>query len=134
VAGHHTGLLQDADVVREQVRRHREQLLQLVGEASPSSTSTIANLPGRPTGQRTIGHSGEVAEQLQAALNSRVLIEQAKGMLAQQGGIAIGTAFTVLRQYARRNNQRITDAARAVVDASLTLDAMGGPDSTRSPR
>ena len=36
-------------------------------------------------GQRTIRRSGQVAEQLQAALNSRVIIEQAKGMLAQQG-------------------------------------------------
>ena len=85
-------------------------------------------------GQRTIRHSGEVAEQLQGALNSRVIIEQAKGMLAEQGGLAMAAAFTVLRQHARRNNQRVTDVARAVVDATLTLDAMGGPDSTRSPR
>ena len=32
-------------------------------------------------------------------------------------------AFAVLRQHARRNNQRVTDAARAVVDSTLTLDA-----------
>jgi len=63
-----------------------------------------------------------------------VIIEQAKGMLAEQGGLAMAAAFTVLRQHARRNNQRVTDVARAVVDATLTLDAMGGPDSTRSPR
>jgi GAF domain-containing protein len=85
-------------------------------------------------GQRTIRHSGEVAEQLQFALNSRVVIEQAKGMLAQQGGLAMTAAFAVLRRHARRNNQRVTDAARAVVDATLTLEAMGGPDGTRSPR
>jgi transcriptional regulator with GAF, ATPase, and Fis domain len=85
-------------------------------------------------GQRTIRHSGEVAEQLQVALTSRVLIEQAKGMLAQQGGLAMAAAFAVLRQHARRTNQRVTEAARAVVDATLTLDAMGGPDGTRSPR
>jgi GAF domain-containing protein len=85
-------------------------------------------------GQRTIRRSGEVAEQLQTALDSRVLIEQAKGMLAQQGGLAMAAAFAVLRQHARRNNERVTDAARAVVDATLTLDAMGGPDGTRSPR
>jgi GAF domain-containing protein len=85
-------------------------------------------------GQRTIRRSGEVAEQLQTALDSRVLIEQAKGMLAQQGGLAMAAAFAVLRQHARRNNERVTDAARAVVDATLTLGAMGGPDGTRSPR
>jgi GAF domain-containing protein len=85
-------------------------------------------------GQRTIRRSEEVAEQLQAALNSRVLIEQAKGMLAQQGGLAMAAAFAVLRQHARRTNQRVTEAARAVVDATLTLDAMSGPDGARSPR
>jgi len=85
-------------------------------------------------GQRTIRHSGEVAEQLQVALDSRVLIEQAKGVLAQQGGLAMADAFAVLRQHARRNSQRVTDTARAVVDATLTLDAMGGPEGTRSPR
>jgi GAF domain-containing protein len=85
-------------------------------------------------GQRMIRHSGEVAEQLQTALNSRVLIEQAKGMLAQQGGIAMAAAFAVLRQYARRNNQRVTDVAHAVVDATLNLHAMSGPNGTRPPR
>jgi len=85
-------------------------------------------------GQRTMRHSGEVAGQLQKALDSRVVIEQAKGMLAQQGGLAMTAAFAVLRQHARRNNQRVTDAARAVVDATLTLDAISGPNGTRSPR
>jgi GAF domain-containing protein len=85
-------------------------------------------------GQRMIRHSGEVAEQLQVALNSRVLIEQAKGMLAQQGGIAMAAAFAVLRRYARRNNQRVTDVAHAVVDATLNLHAMAGPNGTRPPR
>ena len=85
-------------------------------------------------GQRTIHRSGQVAEQLQAALNSRVIIEQAKGMLAQQGRFDMASAFAVLRQHARRNNQRVTDAARAVVDSTLTLDRMGGPDGRRSPR
>jgi transcriptional regulator with GAF, ATPase, and Fis domain len=83
-------------------------------------------------GQRSIRRSGEVAEQLQTALDSRVIIEQAKGMLAQQGGLPMPTAFAVLRQHARRNNQRVTDAARAVVDARLTLDAMSGPGGTRA--
>ena len=64
----------------------------------------------------------KVAEQLQAALNSRMFIEQAKGILAQQGGLAMAGAFAALRQHARRNNQRVTDAARAVVEATLTLD------------
>jgi GAF domain-containing protein len=76
-------------------------------------------------GQRTISHSVKVAEQLQTALDSRVVIEQAKGVLAHQGGLAMADAFDVLRGYARRTNKRVTDCARAVVDATLTLDAMG---------
>jgi GAF domain-containing protein len=76
-------------------------------------------------GQRTISHSVKVAEQLQTALDSRVIIEQAKGVLAHQGGLAMTDAFAVLRRYARRNNQRVTDCARAVVDSTLTLDVMG---------
>jgi methylase of polypeptide subunit release factors len=44
------------------------------------------------------------------------------------------SAFAALRQHARRNTQRGTDAARAVVEATLTLDARtGNPDGTRSP-
>ena len=75
-------------------------------------------------GQRTLRHSVEVAEQLQTALDNRVVIEQAKGVLAHQGGLAMADAFAVLRRYARRNNERVTDCARAVVDSRLTLDAM----------
>ena len=77
-------------------------------------------------GHRTIRHSVKVAEQLQIALDSRVIIEQAKGMLAHQGGLAMTDAFAVLRRYARRNNRRVTDCAHAVVDSTLTLDVMSG--------
>jgi len=59
-------------------------------------------------------------------LNSRVIIEQAKGMLAQQGGLAMASAFAALRRHARHNSQRVTEAARAVVDTTLTLNAVGG--------
>jgi len=75
-------------------------------------------------GQRTILHSAEVADQLQIALDSRVIIEQAKGVLAHQGGLGMSDAFAVLRKYARRNNKRVTDCAHSVVDATLTLDVM----------
>src|SRR3954452_1540822 len=54
--------------------------------------------------QRTIRHSSNVAEQLQTAFDSRVTIEQAKGVLAHQGRLAMADAFAALRRYARRNN------------------------------
>jgi GAF domain-containing protein len=80
--------------------------------------------------QRELRHFEQVAGQLQQALDSRVVIEQAKGMLAQQGALDVGAAFEILRGHARRHHERLTDAAHAVVDGTLTLDALGGPDPT----
>jgi AmiR/NasT family two-component response regulator len=44
-----------------------------------------------------------------------VIIEQAKGVLAQRGGLDMDRSFDVLRRYARDHNLRLTDVARAVV-------------------
>lgn len=61
-------------------------------------------------------HSGEiVTEQLQAALNSRIVIEQAKGLLAGLHGLDVDQAFTLLRGYARSHNRRLVDLAHAVI-------------------
>ena len=58
--------------------------------------------------------------QLQTALSSRVVLEQAKGLLTQQGDLDMSEAFRFLRRYARDHNQRLTDVARAVVSRTLT--------------
>jgi GAF domain-containing protein len=61
-------------------------------------------------------HRGEVlTEQLQAALNSRIVIEQAKGAVAQARGISVDDAFARIRAYARSNNRRLTDVAHTIV-------------------
>jgi transcriptional regulator with GAF, ATPase, and Fis domain len=65
--------------------------------------------------ERNVRRSETVAEQLQAALNSRVVIEQAKGKLAERHGLDMDQAFSVLREYARSENQRLTDVARNLV-------------------
>jgi len=63
---------------------------------------------------------GEVVnEQLQTALNSRVIIEQAKGVLAQQAGLGMDASFDLLRGYARERNQRLSDVARRLVEGDL---------------
>ncbi|MEE6169132.1 MULTISPECIES: GAF and ANTAR domain-containing protein [unclassified Mycolicibacterium] len=57
-----------------------------------------------------------VNQQLHSALNTRTIIEQAKGVLAERGGIDMDKSFALLRAHARRTNQRLADLARAVVD------------------
>jgi hypothetical protein len=67
--------------------------------------------------ERNVRRAETLAEQLQAALNSRVVIEQAKGKLAERTALDMNQAFTLLRQHARNTNQRLTDVARHVIDS-----------------
>jgi transcriptional regulator with GAF, ATPase, and Fis domain len=70
---------------------------------------------------RAIRHREALAEQLQTALNSRVIIEQAKGVIAERRRLDMDQSFTLLRSAARTNNRRLSDLARAVVDGSEIL-------------
>ncbi len=63
--------------------------------------------------------SQRLNEQLQAALDSRVLIEQVKGLLAGEQGISLGQAFEALRRQARDNNASLKEVAHAVVHLGL---------------
>ncbi len=74
--------------------------------------------------ERAIRRGEVVHEQLQNALNSRVIIEQAKGVLAQQGNLAMDVAFDRLRRYARGRNLRLSDVARQVVDNDLAATVL----------
>jgi GAF domain-containing protein len=65
--------------------------------------------------------SSRLASQLQRALDTRVVIEQAKGMLAERHGEPLPAAFERLRRQARGNNQTVRDVASAVVDGTLHL-------------
>ncbi|GGK43576.1 transcriptional regulator [Pilimelia terevasa] len=67
---------------------------------------------------RTISQSSMLAEQLQAALNSRVIIEQAKGVIAERHQIDMEQAFLRLRATARAGSRRLSDLSRAIVDGS----------------
>lgn len=57
--------------------------------------------------------------QLRTALTSRVLVEQAKGMLAAHGGVDVGTAFACMRSHARRSGRPLRDLAAAVVHRDI---------------
>ncbi|GAA3437426.1 GAF and ANTAR domain-containing protein [Kutzneria kofuensis] len=59
-----------------------------------------------------------LAAQLQTAFSSRIVIEQAKGVLAERHGSSVDRAFGALREYARRRNLRLSDLANAVVAGS----------------
>ncbi|MEJ8636598.1 GAF and ANTAR domain-containing protein [Streptomyces sp. MS2.AVA.5] len=74
--------------------------------------------------QRSTQRSSILNEQLQNALNSRVLIEQAKGKLAERQGIDMEQAFTALRSYARSHNRRLSDVARAFISDSEPLTGL----------
>jgi hypothetical protein len=63
----------------------------------------------------------ERADQLQGALDSRVVIEQAKGVIAQQRAIQVGEAFVLLRSHARDNGLRLRDTAEQIVGRTLVL-------------
>jgi GAF domain-containing protein len=65
--------------------------------------------------ERAVKRGEILTEQLQAALNSRIIIEQAKGAIAQARGLSVDEAFGVIRDYARSHNLRLGDIAYAIV-------------------
>jgi GAF domain-containing protein len=86
--------------------------------------------------ERSLRRSEVLNEQLQAALNSRVLIEQAKGKLAERLNLDMDQAFTVLRNYARDRNRRLSDLAHGIIDGSVDIagiTAPGGAPSSQLP-
>jgi GAF domain-containing protein len=68
--------------------------------------------------QRAIHRRDILTEQLETALRSRVLIEQAKGVLAERLHLDMAEAFVLLRGNARSRNQRLSDLAQAIVDGT----------------
>ncbi|HEX4099234.1 MAG TPA: ANTAR domain-containing protein [Pseudonocardiaceae bacterium] len=77
--------------------------------------------------ERAIRSSELVTEQLQTALNSRVIIEQAKGVLAQRGNLTMPVAFDRLRSYARTHNTGLSEVARQVVETDIAADVLDAP-------
>ncbi|MDP9335553.1 MAG: GAF and ANTAR domain-containing protein [Actinomycetota bacterium] len=82
--------------------------------------------------ERALNDALVVTSQLEGALESRILIEQAKGIVAERNHVGIDTAFEVLRGYARTNNRLLRDTAREVIEGTLSTYALTEP--TRSDR
>ncbi|MFD5094184.1 ANTAR domain-containing protein [Amycolatopsis thailandensis] len=73
---------------------------------------------------RELHHYRTLSGQLQNALDSRVIIEQAKGMLAERAGLDLGAAFQRLRAFARSSNRKVSEVAREFVAGTLDSEKL----------
>lgn len=71
--------------------------------------------------ERTFRRHEVLIEQLQKALDSRITIEQAKGVLAERLHLTIDEAFTLIRSYARDHSKKVADTARAITEGELDI-------------
>ncbi|ONI91876.1 transcriptional regulator [Actinosynnema sp. ALI-1.44] len=84
-----------------------------------ADTATIGILQERAI------HRGEVlTEQLQTALNNRIAVEQAKGIVSYAMNLDVDDAFRALRAYSRNNNIRLSEIANQLVTGHLRPDAV----------
>ena len=84
--------------------------------------------------QHRAAHEAQVVnEQLNVALNSRVVIEQAKGMVAERNVVNMEEAFSTLRNHARNHNLRLADVARDVIEGRLAASALDPSPAARRP-
>jgi GAF domain-containing protein len=79
---------------------------------------------------RATAEAQRLNEQLSTALTSRVVIEQAKGVVSERAGVDLAEAFTRLRAYARNNNLRLTNVAIAAIDGTLDPKAWASAGRT----
>jgi transcriptional regulator with GAF, ATPase, and Fis domain len=95
-----------------------EGLDQAVARAATAlvDVATIGILQERATREQEL-----ISGQLQVALNSRVMIEQAKGILAERLQITPDQAFIALRRYSRDNNQPLTQLAGQVISGNISI-------------
>ena len=71
--------------------------------------------------ERAARESALINEQLRHALNSRILIEQAKGVIAHTSNVDMSAAFALLRGYARAHNQTLYDTAEKVINRRINI-------------
>jgi len=79
---------------------------------------------------RAASDARALTERLNQALISRVVIEQAKGVVAERRGLDMEQAFETLRNHARNHDLRLADVAQGIVDRTIpasALDWSGGP-------
>ena len=74
--------------------------------------------------ERSIRDTRTLATQLQGALDSRIVIEQAKGIVAERQRVSVDQAFVQLRTFSRSHNRRLTETAREIVAGSLPIEVL----------
>ena len=74
--------------------------------------------------ERFLRERDALTEQLQTALDSRISLEQAKGVLSQQAGVDMDEAFRLLRGHARAHNRRLSEVVGAVLARELDADQL----------
>lgn len=84
--------------------------------------------------ERAVRQQELVAEQLQAALHSRVMIEQAKGILAERHGVTPDQAFLMLRRYTRNHNRPLTALARDIINGTVDITQAPSHRPPQKPR
>ena len=91
----------------------------VVAAQALADVATIAILQ-----QRAAVDAQRLNDQLTEALNSRIVIEQAKGVVAEQAGVDMEEAFARLRRHARNHNLRLADVAQAVTTKATSAEAI----------
>ena len=87
-----------------------------------ADVATIAILQNRDTVA-----SRDLNAQLESALSSRIVIEQAKGIIAERRRIPVDEAFNQLRRHARNHNLRLADVANATVSGAIDPSTLDTP-------
>jgi hypothetical protein len=128
----------DGQVMPMRARGEVIGVLTLVGDGSGRFDATARELgqaladaaASAILNRRELRRSETLAGQLQHALSSRVLIEQAKGILAERWQVSVAEAFRLLREHARAHNLPLRELAREITEEGAQLPA---PDTHRSP-
>jgi hypothetical protein len=84
--------------------------------------------------QRAIHDSRAFSAQLEAALDSRIVIEQAKGIVAERNRVDVDEAFQQIRRFARNNNRLLSETAREVISGKLLTITLTRPAPSQRTR
>ena len=101
------------------------------GDADTALAQALADAAAIAIGRRRALRRAELpAGQLQEALERRVAVEQAKGMLAERWGTGTDEAFEALRRHARAHRIRVAELARTVTEGALDTESLRPPESS----